>query len=82
MGDVNPSAVYRILRDMETHGWVGSDWDAEQTQGPPRRVYAITPDGKEILASWIEDLGTTRALIDQLIATYIRQLEKEQAGSS
>ena len=42
LGDLNPSAVYRVLRDMEAKEWVTSTWDEEQTQGPPRRVYRFT----------------------------------------
>ncbi|MDY6868300.1 MAG: helix-turn-helix transcriptional regulator, partial [Chloroflexota bacterium] len=37
---INPSVVYRILRDYEELGLVTSDWDSTGTQGPPRRVYA------------------------------------------
>ncbi len=32
LGDLNPSAVYRVLRDMEAKEWVTSTWDEEQTQ--------------------------------------------------
>ncbi|MGD8516817.1 MAG: helix-turn-helix transcriptional regulator, partial [Anaerolineae bacterium] len=39
--DIDPSAIYRALRDMESEGWVISSWDEEQTQGPPRRVYHL-----------------------------------------
>ena len=46
---LNPSVVYRTLRDMEERGWVTSTWDDEQTQGPPRRVYSITTQGDEVL---------------------------------
>ncbi len=46
---INPSVVYRILRDYEELGLVTSDWDSTGTQGPPRRVYAITEEGKAAL---------------------------------
>ena len=42
LGGVDPSAIYRALRDMEAREWVTSTWDEEQSQGPPRRVYRIT----------------------------------------
>ena len=70
---LNPNVVYRALRDMEARGWITSDWDAEQTQGPPRRVYRLTGDGSTVLHSWMQDLGDTRDQIDHLRDTYDRQ---------
>lgn len=49
LGSINPSVIYRILRDYEEIGLVLSKWDEEGTQGPPRRVYAITEEGQEAL---------------------------------
>jgi PadR family transcriptional regulator PadR len=49
LSSINPSVIYRILRDYEDLGLVISDWDNEKTQGPPRRVYTITEDGKSAL---------------------------------
>lgn len=49
LGSINPSVIYRILRDYEEIGLVLSKWDSEGTQGPPRRVYAITKEGQEAL---------------------------------
>lgn len=46
---INPSVIYRILRDYEDLGLVTSDWDNEKSQGPPRRVYTLTEDGKSAL---------------------------------
>jgi len=46
---INPSVVYRILRDYEEIGLVESNWDEEESQGPPRRVYSITTDGIKAL---------------------------------
>jgi len=49
LGSINPSMIYRILRDYEDLGLVESDWDKSSTQGPPRRVYALTDDGQIVL---------------------------------
>ena len=49
LGSINPSVIYRILRDYEDLGMVVSDWDTEKTQGPPRRVYSLTEDGEKAL---------------------------------
>jgi DNA-binding PadR family transcriptional regulator len=76
LGEVNPSVVYRALRDMETQGWVTSTWDLERTQGPPRRVYQITAEGDEILALWVDELEKARASIDHLLGSYDRHMEE------
>lgn len=62
--------TYRMLRDMEDSGWVASDWETERTQGPPRRVYALTTEGKAVLAGWVQYLRESRAAIDRILRVY------------
>jgi len=76
LGGLNPSVVYRALRDMEGRGWVTSTWDTEQTQGPPRRVYHLTALGNEALGLWTQDLQETRRLIDHVLGAYSRHMEE------
>lgn len=71
-GTVDASVVYRTLREMEDAGWVTSRWDTTGS-GPPRRVYTVTLDGEEYLATWINDLRRTRDEIDHFIALYTQQ---------
>ena len=78
LGQVDPSAVYRILRDMEEQGWVVSSWDEHETQGPPRRVYSLTAEGNNALAQWIADLEETRASIDRVLESYGRHMREGQ----
>ena len=78
LGDLNSSVVYRALRDMEARGWVTSAWDAEQTRGPPRRIYHLTALGDEILGWWARDLQETRGLIDHLLDVYSRHMEEDE----
>ena len=73
---LNPSVVYRALRDMEGRGWISSTWDEEQTHGPPRRVYRLTGLGDEALGLWTQDLQETRGLIDRLVGAYSRHMEE------
>ena len=68
-GHIDPSLVYRALREMEGGGWLISHWD-ENSQGHKRRVYRILPVGKIFLAEWIADLRRTRDEIDCLLAAY------------
>ena len=71
---IDPSLVYRALRDMEEAGWVSSR-TGEESQGPQRRVYRILPAGKDHLAEWISNLRRTRDEIDQLVKAYEREIE-------
>jgi len=64
---MDPSVVYRALRDMEEEGLVQSQW-GEESLGPRRRVYSLTGDGEDVASAWVEDLEKTRAEIDRLIS--------------
>ena len=76
MGDVDPSAVYRALRNMEERGWVTSSWEEEQTQGPPRRVYRLAALGDEVLRWWTRDLRETLGMLEHILSTYDQHMEK------
>jgi DNA-binding PadR family transcriptional regulator len=69
---LDPSLVYRALRDLEDSGWVVSNW-GEESQGPQRRVYKILPEGDEHLVQWVADLRRTRDEIDRLLCAYENQ---------
>jgi PadR family transcriptional regulator PadR len=73
-GQKDPSLIYRALRDMEELGLATSQWD-QDSLGPQRRVYQITPQGENYLAGWIADLRRTRQEIDALMDAY-KQAEK------
>jgi poly-beta-hydroxybutyrate-responsive repressor len=66
---LNPSVVYRGLREMEEWGWVTSQWDTQES-GPSRRVYRITPQGEEYLDDWAGDLGEMRKTLDRFLEAY------------
>lgn len=76
LGEIAPSVIYRMLRDMEARGWVASMWDEEQTQGPPRRIYRITAMGDEVLATWVRELDETRKMLDHLVGAYHLHMEE------
>lgn len=67
LDSIHPSVVYRTLREMEALDWVQSEWDADKTQGPPRRTYSLKDQGYEILESWRRELETTQQIISQLL---------------
>ncbi len=71
LSGINPSVVYRILRDFEEIGLVISDWEEEKTQGPPRRIYTLTDEGRAALARAKASLQDTanrlHTILDQII---------------
>ncbi len=66
---LDPSLIYRALREMEAANLVASEW-GEESRGPQRRVYGITEEGELHLAQWVADLRKTRQEIDFLLAAY------------
>ena len=62
----HPSVVYRILRDMEILQWIHSQWDAEDIQGPPRRIYSLTSNGEIALQNWLSEMQKAGELIKLL----------------
>ena len=66
---IDPTLIYRALREMEEMELVESRWEAE-SQGPRRRVYALLPAGEEQLSQWVEELKRTRNEINQLLSLY------------
>jgi len=73
LNGINPSLIYRILRDYEEFGLVNSDWDKDTTQGPPKRVYTLTKAGKSALGraeiSLNETLNRIKAILALLEST-------------
>jgi len=65
-----PTVIYRALREMEDRGWITSTWNEEETQGPPRRVYALAPAGHAILACCIAQLQSTQQVLEYLLALH------------
>lgn len=66
--------LYRTLRRMEMNGWIASSWDKNK-DGPDRRVYTITEDGKEFLTSAVSSLNRTDKLIHRFFEGYQREFK-------
>jgi len=49
------SGVYRFLKKMEATGLVVSNWETEG-KGHAKRLFEITPDGRDCLARWTTTL--------------------------
>ena len=65
---------------MELDGWVTSNWDKDETQGPPRRVYILSQLGEEVLGDWVEELKKVNERITRLLKN--SELNSQKGGSS
>jgi len=63
------SILYRALRDLEELGLAASSW-SDESLGPQRRVYTLTPPGEAALAEWMEALRQRRREIERLETAY------------
>jgi PadR family transcriptional regulator, regulatory protein PadR len=79
--DLNVSTLYRTLRKMEGEGLVTSLWE-ESDQGPKRRVYEITSEGKQNLDQWIKVLKMRKSRIENLIVHYDKKIVNATSDSS
>lgn len=70
---LDPSMVYRTLREMEDQGLVTSTWDTEGS-GPPRRVYQLTAEGDQHLTRWVADLRETDRVLHGFFAAYDKHM--------
>jgi len=82
VNSLNPGLVYRALHEMEREGYVVSEWEEEETLGPPRRVYRLTSEGNEVLSQWVEELRESRKALDRLIEAHKTHLEEHLPQTS
>lgn len=58
--------IYPLLSRLRRDGWVSTTW-AESESGPPRRYYALTPDGRQALRAFTADWRRFRDAVDLLL---------------
>jgi len=73
-GQAPPGMIYRHLRQLEEDGLVSSQW-ITQGSGPARRVYRLTPEGREMLDVWVGYMERQAQNLNHFIEQY-RQIEK------
>ena len=59
---INMTGLYRHLQALEQRGMLVSQWDTE-SNGPARRTYTLTDNGKSCLLNWMKTLSTQASLI-------------------
>lgn len=73
--EIEVSALYRTLRQLEQNDCVTSEWDVEGS-GPARRLYKLTSHGKEHLEEWI----TVLAHMSESMSRFVREARSRTSG--
>jgi PadR family transcriptional regulator, regulatory protein PadR len=61
--------LYRVLRALEEHGVVRSEWDAD-APGPAKRIYELTDEGRALLEAWAGALRVAQDNVAAFLARY------------
>jgi PadR family transcriptional regulator, regulatory protein PadR len=70
--EIEVSALYRTLRQLEQNACVTSQWDVEGN-GPARRLYELTPRGREHLQEWLAVL----AHLSESMSKFVREARSQ-----
>ncbi len=63
------ATLYRTLRQLEDAGMVVSEWE-EGSQGPRKRVYELTEDGRVFLDDWASVIRGNRNRLTSFLNAY------------
>jgi PadR family transcriptional regulator PadR len=62
------AAIYPLLKDLESKGHLRSRWKSTEDGVPPRKYYALTPQGTKLLAAlrqeWKAYLKEMRTILE------------------
>ena len=61
--DMSPATVYRVLSKLEEEGLAVHE-NVDEGQGPTRKVYTLTDEGRKAMAEWRSQIEKTRGLLD------------------
>ncbi len=61
------ATVYPLLHDLEEKGHLVSNWRSTETGVPPRKYYALTASGRELLEELRDAWSRYRAAMDHLV---------------
>ncbi len=54
--DVKWGSLYTVVNNLEKHGLIEASGTVRDGRRPERTVYAITPEGREEMEDWLEEL--------------------------
>ncbi len=70
--------MYRTLRAYEREHVLESTWQISSS-GPPRRVYSVTADGRDVLDAWAGSLRSSKRGIDEFLDRHGRAVSDRPA---
>jgi len=76
----DPGATYRTLQALEEAGEVAFHWDTS-ARGPARKVYALTPIGRERLEFWRSDIEGRLALLQGFLDQFEHSKTRKRPAS-
>jgi DNA-binding PadR family transcriptional regulator len=76
--DVKPAQVYTTLARLEEGGLVDED-QSEQDGEPDKRIYVITPAGRDVLAGWFDKGVETELQRDEFYLKLMLSIVSEDA---
>jgi PadR family transcriptional regulator PadR len=65
---MSQGALYPVLRSLERLNLLTSHIEASPA-GPPRKYYALTPQGERTLSEWQEAWSETKKFVDRVLET-------------
>ena len=65
-GAPDVSGIYRMLKSLEARGMVTSEWDVSEG-GHPKRLFTVTPEGRQCLENWNITLQNYHKAIGSLL---------------
>lgn len=71
-------ATYRTLQALEEAGEVAFHWETA-ARGPARKVYALTPLGRERLEFWRRDIERRLVLLQTFLGHFKRTKTKKKS---
>jgi DNA-binding PadR family transcriptional regulator len=77
----DPGATYRTLQALEEAGEVAFHWDTD-SRGPARKVYTLTPLGRERLEFWRTDIESRLTILQTFLDHFKRSKPKKKAAKS
>ena len=79
--EIEPGAVYRMLRQLEANGMAVSTWDTSG-HGPAKRCYSLTANGEEHLVEWAQLIEKRCQEMDAFLREFeeTRKASAEKAG--
>lgn len=65
----DPGAIYRTLKLLESENLIKSKWETDNA-GPAKKIYSITPEGLEMLSSWIADIEKRKNIFENFLQRF------------